>query len=318
MDGDGSRKQPYNMGMRISDSAIAIPLTPAQSLGPWAARIIQQHDHGKIIGVTSRGVFLDVEQDQILFLSGEIYQGPLTINLAERLDFRNRFSLGETCDLSPEQISFQTCRVTIPQGTPIWRPAPIVFPKDTWSAVLKRGRCLATELIKTTQYGLFLPFLKAVCRRTEDGNPRHPPGEVDVWAYLPSYRVEQPRDFTQHLLGLIGRGKGLTPSGDDFLAGFLLAAHTLAVLNKLLASRDVLQTQILETAQRKTTTLSAALIQCAAEGLADARVMIGLQWLAQGGISLAQVKSDLLSYGSSSGVDSFAGMLAAIIRVLSC
>jgi len=210
-----------------SERAIDTHIYQVQSLGPWAARIIQQHDYGKVIGVTSRGVFLDVEPDQILFLSGESFQGPLTINLADRLNFRTRFSLGDTCNVSPEQISFQKCRVTIPQGTPIWRPAPIVFPKATWPAVLKRGRCLATELVKTTQDGLFLPFLKAVSRIYEDGNPYHPPGEVDLWSYLPGCREGQQMDFTQHLLGLIGRGKGLTPSRDDFLVGFLLAAQTL-------------------------------------------------------------------------------------------
>jgi hypothetical protein len=306
------------MGMSISTEIDSdTPLTPAQSLGYCAARIINQRVHGKVIGLTSRGVFLAVEPDQILFLSGEIYQGPLTINLAQRLDFRKHFNLGDTCDLSPEQLSFQKCRIKIPKGTRIWRLAPIVFTKDTWSAVLKRGRRLAADLVTATQDGLFLPFLKAVCRRTEDGNPYHPPGESDLWAYLPGLYEGQPRDFTQHLLGLIGRGGGLTPSGDDFLVGFLLASHTLAVPNIKSETLNMLQTQILESAQRKTTTLSANLMQCAAEGLADARVMNGLQWLAQGGMSLAQVKSDLLSYGSSSGVDSFAGMLAAILRVVS-
>jgi hypothetical protein len=186
---------------------------------------------------------------------------------------------------------------------------------DNWSEVLKRGRRLAAALITATQDGLFLPFLKAVCRRYEDGIPHHPPGGVDLWACLPGCYEGQPRDFTQHLLGLIGRGKGLTPSGDDFLIGFLLAAHTLAMPKTKSETLKMLHTQILESAQHKTTTLSAALIQCAAEGLADARLMDCLHWLIQGGTSLAQVKSDLLSYGSSSGVDSFAGMLAAILRV---
>ena len=227
------------------------PLTPAQSLGYCAARIINQRVHGKVIGLTSRGVFLAVEPDQILFLSGEIYQGPLTINLAQRLDFRKHFNLGDTCDLSPEQLSFQKCRIKIPKGTRIWRPAPIVFTKDTWSAVLKRGRRLAAALVKTTQDGLFLPFLKAVSCRYEDGNPFHPSSEKDLWTHLPGCGEGQPRDFTQHLLGLIGRGKGLTPSGDDFLIGYLLAAHTLTLPNTPSASQDVLQTQILETAQDK-------------------------------------------------------------------
>jgi hypothetical protein len=304
------------MGMSISTEIDSdTPLTPAQSLGPWAARIIHQHDHGKVIGVTSRGVFLAVEQEQILFLSGEIYEGPLTINLADRLDFRTLINLGDTCDLSPEKISFQKCRVTIPQGTPIWRPAPIVFPKDTWSEVLKRGWCLAAELIKTTQDGLFSSFLKAVTRLSEEDRLNQPFVGNYLWTHLPGYREDQLGDFARILLGLIGRGKGLTPSGDDFLVGYLLAAHTLALPTPPSASQDALQTQILETAQHKTTTLSAALIQSAAEGLADARLMDCLHWLIQGGTSLAQVKSDLLSYGSSSGVDSFAGMLAAILRV---
>jgi len=300
-----------------SESENDAPTYQVQSLGHCAARITHQRVHGKVIGVTSKGVFLVVESDQILFLSGESFQGPLTINLAERLDFRNHFKLGETCDLSPGQLIFQHCRFAIPSGTPIWWPAPVHFTMENWLEVLDRGTCLAADLVNTTQDGLFFSFLKAVIRLSEEDMPPQPLGEKDLWTHLPGGREGQPSDFTQHLLGLIGRGKGLTPSGDDFLVGFLLASHTLAP-SPPSTSQDVLQNQIVETAQRKTTTLSANLIQCAAEGLADERLMDCLHWLMQGGTSLSQVKSGLQSYGSSSGVDSFAGMLAAILKMPGC
>ncbi len=116
---------------------------------------------------------------------------------------------------------------------------------------------------------------------------------------------------TKTLDGLLGLGGGLTPAGDDFICGFLLARFIISNMTDLsgICSSD----HIVAVASRKTTALSATLIRCAVQGKADERVMNGLRWIAEGKGEIKTIKKELLSYGSSSGVDTLAGMLAALL-----
>lgn len=59
---------------------------------------------------------------------------------------------------------------------------------------------------------------------------------------------------------LLGRGPGLTPAGDDVLAGLLVALHHAPAL------RDGVAGQVLRRAARRTTALSAGLLRLAAAG----------------------------------------------------
>ncbi|MFN2304811.1 MAG: DUF2877 domain-containing protein [Anaerolineales bacterium] len=275
-------------------------------------KIIAGNKAASVIGVTNKGIFIDTASHQVLFISGESYCSPLTINLSSKIDFKLLFSLGDTCALQKDQITINHCRIVFDANTIIWHPETIQFKYDQWAEVITRSMRLAAVLIEVYQKGLFLPLLEKVTRLSE-GNITQTSLEEKLLILLPGHEPNQPVDLGQRLLGLIGLGKGLTPAGDDFLVGFLLASHYLALISPALASQAELQKSILATAAIKTTTLSAALMQCAADGAADERLMMASRWLAQGDLTIMKVKTDLLSYGSSSGMDSFAGMLAAIL-----
>lgn len=288
------------------------PTYSIQNCGFCAARIIAGNSAAQVIGVTNKGIFIETEDHQILFISGEAYCGPLTLNLASMINFKSLFSQGEKCALQKDQIAFELCIILFNASTPIWQPSPIFFAQDSWQAVNQRSSYLASALLTSYQDGMFLPFLTEVSRRSGGKNTAQVFWEEYLCKHLPGFETAQTANFPQRLLGLIGLGSGLTPSGDDFLVGFLLASHYLVQLS-LSSSQTTLQNQIVKAAKQKTTTLSAALIKCAADGAADERLMKALGWLAQGGATISEVKTDLLSYGSSSGTDSFAGMLAAIL-----
>jgi hypothetical protein len=71
---------------------------------------------------------------------------------------------------------------------------------------------------------------------------------------------------------------------------------------------------VVEAAYRDTTTLSANLIECAALGLADERLIQANDYLAVGNFQLPEISSGLLSWGNSSGVDALVGMIAAFVH----
>ncbi|HOV47631.1 MAG TPA: DUF2877 domain-containing protein [Anaerolineae bacterium] len=104
---------------------------------------------------------------------------------------------------------------------------------------------------------------------------------------------------------LAGWGPGLTPAGDDFLAGLLLALWA----QRGEAARP-LCTAIAAVAIPRTTRLSGAFLQAAAEGLADQRWHVLLQALT--GASDAAIEAAaqaVLAFGATSGPAMLAGFL---------
>lgn len=104
---------------------------------------------------------------------------------------------------------------------------------------------------------------------------------------------------------LVGLGEGLTPSGDDVLAGVLLALRYLGRPS----CADGLWASIAEQVPRRTTALSATLLATAAEGEAVPQVIELLAALA-GHRPLEPALDRLLAVGSTSGSDIAHGLLA--------
>ncbi len=103
---------------------------------------------------------------------------------------------------------------------------------------------------------------------------------------------------------LLGLGSGLTPSGDDVLAGYLAGAAAYGL------SVDELRTFVCAEAPRRTTTLSAALLRHAAAGEAIPQVCRLLLAL-DDGIGTDAALAGLLRVGHTSGAALAAGVLAA-------
>ena len=260
---------------------------------------LAQGGKASVLGVTSSGIFLHNPRGQVCFLSGEAYRGPITINLQCTVHFKALFKVGEGCLIYDGGLSFSGCQVVIPSDTPVWEPLPIRFGQGDTRLALQRGMQLAKGVVGGYRKGLFFPFLDHLVHHSEDL------AEEQACALLPGWQMGS--ELFDWLSGLIGLGRGLTPAGDDFLCGFLLARHALNP-----SSADDLSERLAAAAQGKTTALSAALIRCAAHGQGDERLLDALHWMAGDG-DRQDARARLLSYGSSSGVDALAGMLAALL-----
>ncbi|MBU0495398.1 MAG: DUF2877 domain-containing protein [Chloroflexi bacterium] len=104
---------------------------------------------------------------------------------------------------------------------------------------------------------------------------------------------------------LAGLGPGLTPAGDDFLAGVMWGL-------RFSGERDVdaLCAAIVDAAGPRTTPLSAALLRAAGAGLADARWHALLDALDRG-VDISGALEAVLSQGATSGADAWAGFQLA-------
>jgi hypothetical protein len=75
---------------------------------------------------------------------------------------------------------------------------------------------------------------------------------------------------------------------------------------------EVFNQRIVEAAYRRTTTLSANLIECAALGLADERLIDVLDLMVSGFARNNNVVDFLLTWGHSSAVEAFYGMVIGL------
>ncbi|MDF5752420.1 DUF2877 domain-containing protein [Spongiactinospora sp. TRM90649] len=104
---------------------------------------------------------------------------------------------------------------------------------------------------------------------------------------------------------LVGLGPGLTPSGDDLLAGLLVALRQLGRacgVERAVWTADWLAAAVTFDARTRTTPISATLLHCAAKGEASAEVTAVLRGMC-GRQALEPAMARLLSLGHTSGAD---------------
>lgn len=112
-------------------------------------------------------------------------------------------------------------------------------------------------------------------------------------------------------LGLLGLGPGLTPSGDDIVAGALVTLRAFAGAPALAARADTVAQTVVSSAPGRTSLVSADLLGHAAAGRCVPQLAALLAALDRGG-SLDAPLCALLSVGHSSGGDLTRGVSIAL------
>jgi hypothetical protein len=264
---------------------------------------------GSVIGNTSRGIFIKTENKRIVFLSSEPYINPLNINLEPYPEILRDVVLNESTTFGGGCVSFPSLEITIrvPLESVVQTPSPALGKKP-----------------KTDQFF----FLDSVTRKL--WNHSNPTEYISAIHYLMDNEVEGIKDesalsrfisiknaaakknlskLIPLLISFLGDGPGLTPSGDDLVIGFLLAMNRWNPRAWTPSLLEILNADLSTAAGKNTTTLSANMIELAASGDADERLIISLDSIFTGEKNPGETTEMLRSYGSSSGIDTFCGMV---------
>lgn len=113
----------------------------------------------------------------------------------------------------------------------------------------------------------------------------------------------------RHGRAMLGLGHGLTPSGDDFLAGLMVVLHLPGGPGVALRGVGL---QIVDGAERRTSAISVAMLRAASEGRVRECAIVLLRELVVGdpeGVDGALAR--VLAIGSTSGSDMAGGIVAA-------
>jgi hypothetical protein len=284
---------------------------PASSIGSLARDCIQAHSRGTIRGVTSRGIFIKTRSRFLLFISFEHHPGPLTINVPSARKAGIELVSGEQVEISSGKLSFKGDHLVITtQDLSPWQPgktASSPLPESERHKRLISASGIVTSTAKFSGLSGVLPFLMPGLQQR---NPDELPHGYENILNL----VQDLNDIqsTELIIDLLGAGPGLTPSGDDVIIGLLLAINRWQNITAVRGYLDHFSQQIISAAYQKTTTLSANLIECAAQGLADQRLVVALDWLVSDTGNDVHVIDELLTWGSSSGAHAFVGFAAAL------
>jgi len=187
-------------------------------------------------------------------------------------------------------------------GAALWDPRP------DWAAVRAALADEAESMQRVTAWALAIGKPGSLLETLY--SPRPPADDASGAGCRALISGLRSRSLDHALAGvqiLAGRGGGLTPAGDDFIVGALLAAWA----GLFGAEAAALAEPMAEVAAPRTTTLSAAYLRAAARGECAApwhRLLAALVAASDSEINAAL--RALLAVGHTSGADGLAGFLA--------
>jgi hypothetical protein len=290
-------------------------------IGQRALDLLARHQTARVMGATSKGLFLGLSAESIIFLSSEPYRGPLTLNLNMGAGSFSARQPGEAAAVRDGQLRFAPGVWVVDYRNAAAWDAPvdtkIPLPHEQRIAIL--GTVASRVLSARNSTGLSALLVHLLGLSNQPGPEKDPDLPTRALAWL--HQALETGDVEAALRAakpFFGRGSGLTPSGDDLLLGLLLALNRWGGRLGFHFDMQRFNQGVLEMARRRTTTLSANLLDCAAAGQADERLVAALDGLLTGGLSPDACADHLLAWGCSSGCDAFVGMALAVKVLSSC
>ncbi len=285
----------------------------AKRIGHLAAKLLNGSGPAWVRGTTSGGVYVQTSTRWVVFLSVGRFLGPLTITLD-----RSMLDLLDMPSASPAEVS--DGRLVFPEigaevvagGAPLWtvpdRPGELA-PYDRRRQAI---RFLAERAVAEKKGLGFSGFWPPILNLPPAENNPAERGDVTVLQRVQAVQRALERGEVNGIVdpisSLLGVGRGLTPSGDDFSLGMLLALNRWATDLLPAGGLAGLKKSLVELAYERTTRLSANLIECASQGEADERLLHLVDSMFCGHPSPAESAEYMLKWGASSGVDASLGM----------
>lgn len=282
------------------------------AVGATAWRVAAAGCAARVMGITSRGVFLLAPPQRIVFVSIERYRSPVTITLARSCERLHAIEVGAAAQFSASRLIFPAIEFAISLSEDaVWQcPPPSGIARPRADQLQTAQAIAAGVLARRSEAGLaaLLPILLDWPNTV----PLSAGHSALLAQLLAVRRAVQAGDHSALLTGLtklLGQGRGLTPSGDDVVVGVVL------MLNRWHTERDWAEVNraVIEAAYRATATISANLIECAADGQGDERLIAVVDGIAAGSTSVDECVECVLNWGSSSGIDALVGMMLAVV-----
>lgn len=259
------------------------------------------------MGITSRGVFL-ITGERILFVTDADYRSPYNIQVYITPGQFTPFTPGDDWTFSQGMLTFQSINIRIDiSNTTLWQPEKSPKIETTLTDQSRRMDALLQRMISLDpdKGWLYLANPSVLVAGSEASIIREMTDR-----FVACVIKSDLEGALQAGRSILGRGGGLTPSGDDWLSGFLLY---FARTNQASAFIRSLGQSLSTMAFESTTKISANRIEAASLGWSEALFLelVDSLLVSDAGISDLTIEH-LINFGHSSGVDTCVGVGAAV------
>ncbi|MCY4382534.1 MAG: DUF2877 domain-containing protein [Nitrospinae bacterium] len=291
-------------------------------VGVFAREFLDAPDEANVIGVFRRSLYIENSSGRIACI-GERGIGPGPLNalceFSDDVDFTRIVEPGSPVEFRDAWIKLGP-RMKIDISSPMdWEPEPLPIGWDL--KIFQQNLPFLIEYIAETgpREGL-APLIEHIVSGEEISN--EDAFQTISWEGISDFRnwlshsLNQGGnlDFPANALQLVGLGPGLTPSGDDFWCGVMIALHALGHFE----IPEKIAGAVLCHAKERTNRISCAHMECAARGqgaqaLHETVAAMGVADEAR----LRSVLRALNKIGHTSGWDSLAGVVCVLESVAS-
>jgi len=297
----------------------SVKIVKTYPLGAIASTILDETIEGSVFGKTSSGTFIKTLSDRILFITHLPFPGPLTINLKEDNPYLlDRINNGMKVIFSPQKIFIPEIELEILASKDAVHHSPLPStPIRNKEERHKAIRFIASQMnlrleeYNNLQYSSLLEIINYEYNNAKLSKNFEFNHISQIVRDIKTSRFEEAIEGINEFLG---GGQGLTPSGDDIVIGITLSINRWK--DVLIPNIDLesFNQQVIGASYDRTTTLSANLIECAAQGEADERLINTVDFLISELPYKKNIVENLLHWGDSSGIFVFWGMAITIMN----
>lgn len=285
-------------------------------LGCTASRTLREARTGRVVAVFSRSFYAEFPGGYVCFGSEDIGSGPLNALMSGATApgrCGHRPGIGEKLMVQGREVRFESGSTIDLSEAKIWHPGRSGEMPDPDILALNLRRLEAAMGVAPHDHGL-LQLAFGVGEAVDDdpflSYASRPMAELRRWLDA-SLDAGSGGLLTcpQGVTPLIGAGPGLTPAGDDVLAGAMVTLHRLREEKALRCLADRVAAGIPD----RTNAISAAHLMEAMEGRAAERVLGAIDDLmCFRAINPADVLQKLGMVGATSGLDALAGIVLVL------
>ena len=285
-------------------------------IGASAAAVFRAGERGRVAAVFSRSLYLESEHGRWACLGHpSIGAGPLNALIGDGIaPLLPGLAPGTGYCVEGGELRFPKRAVLRWQGAALWRPPVVPIPVSRERLCRNLDVLLeeyARHVLPEGIGGLVFPGAARCGSMLTSGLAARAKPAMDAMGAWLATALDAPDaapPIPVEAAALIGLGPGLTPSGDDFIGGMLIA---LRMLGKNGAA-DAVARWALPLAIQLTHRISIAHLEAAAEGQGAAALHQVLGWLASSGSKTRLPEPHFLArVGHCSGWDMLSGAVMA-------
>jgi hypothetical protein len=282
----------------------------AVSVGNYVKESLIDGSEGKVMGITSKGIFL-LFGNKSLFLTLNDHDSPFNVILPADGILPGELSVSDSVYYSQEDLLIPTRELTVSlHGSPVWTPAPPCSILNDDVSQVAHSQILSDEIVKAgPEKGFFF-----LTHAPDQEVPQQTAIRQSTQQFSLAFQANHLSECVIAAEQLFGLGSGLTPSGDDWITGYILY-HTrldLAMKQNIRPFIVSLGAELLFSSYHKTTWISTNRLEAALKGWSEAFFLAAINFLFNSSSANPQeVARILYRFGHSSGVDTFTGIANA-------